>query len=305
MRQYLKMITGLTIQLYLCTATAQSPGMTGQAVSSVAETKATMPPTGAPVAKKSQQVTTANHQLPQHPNLTSTAKSVFTPAGVPMKWGGIGFAGDVFNRYPTSNSDTWSGGATAVVPFGDSDKIIGAAIALNNPDMGKNTKFGRNGTFALSLSRWLGDNTIAAGGIANMVPWGGLKDASKSYYGAVTQMFGATLNHAYHPMSVSFGLGTGSFAPLGKLDAAGQLISSEDNDLYPFVNAAFNITQDLAIAGDYYSETFAVGLSYNKVIILPFSFMLYAANLNHTVTAPSTTYGFRVATGFEFPSRMR
>ncbi len=247
----------------------------------------------------------------KHPHLTYTAKSVFTLAGVPMQWGGIGFSGGFFNRDPTSTRDTWPGGASAALPFGNSDKIIGGSVGVSWINLGNNdttnsttTNTSNNtGTVTLVFSRWLGKNTIATAGVLNLAPWGVMKQAPKSYTGALTQMFGANVFGGYHQMSASIGLGTGALGPLGSVS------STNDNNVYPFVNAAFNFTPNFAIAGDYYSETFALGLSYNTAIKfakpLPLSFMLFAGNLRHTSTAPSTTVGLRVSTGFALPSFKR
>ena len=243
----------------------------------------------------------------KHPHLTYTAKSVFTLAGVPMQWGGVGFSGGFFNGDPTSTRDSWPGGASAALPFGDSDKYIGGSVGVSWISLGNtessSTTSNNTGTVALVFSRWLGANTIATAGVLNLAPWGVMKQAPKSYTGALTQMFGANMLGGYHQMSASIGLGTGALGPLGSVS------SGNDNNVYPFVNAAFNFTPNFAIAGDYYSETFAVGLSYDTAIKfstpIPLSFMLFAGNLRHTSLAPSTTYGLRVSTGFELPSFKR
>ena len=250
----------------------------------------------------------AYEKMLKHPNLTYTAKSVFTPAGIPMSWGGVGFAVGTFNRYPTATKDAWPTGETLALPFGDSDKIIGGAVSVNwanltnnlypNPSYGNNT-----GTVSLTFSRWLAANTIASAGVINLAPWGLMNEAPHSYSAVITQMFGLPVAGSYHPMSASVGMGSGAFGPIG------QLGSITDSTIYPFVNAAFNFTPDIAIAGDYYAETFAVGLSYNTVIkipiMLPLSFMLFAGNLKHSDIAPSTVFGLRVSTGVALPSFKR
>lgn len=236
----------------------------------------------------------------QHPYFTYTAKSIYSPAAVPMQWGAIGVAGDVFNRYPSQLSDSWSGDVTVALPFGDSDKWIGGAVSIDNANLGKNSDFGAEGTVELVFSRWLAQSTIVTAGVSNLIPWGrGFKAAAKSYYGAVTQYFGLNLTET-HPISATFGLGTGSFSAYGEMDG-NEIAALHDSRLYPFANASFNITRDFAVIGDYYSETFAAGIAYNKVIVFPFSFQLYAGNLRHTDAAPSTTYGLRVAVGFDLP----
>ena len=315
-----KIIVPLLLQFIAGGAYAQSPAATQQAVESVpsaAQTQKPSTPKPKPNASKKEKaaylkawlespaVKQALTRFLKHPYLTNTANSVYTPAGVPMKWGGIGIAGDVFNRYPTQKTDTWSGGATVAIPFGDSDKWVGGAVSINNANLGKNSSFGQEGTIGLIFSRWFAKSTLATAGVANLVPWGpGFSNASKTYYGAVTQLFGPIINHETHTVSASIGIGSGAFAPLGELNAAGNLVALNDSRIYPFANAAFNVTRNLALVGDYYSETGAVGVSYNKQIILPFSFLLYAGNLRHTRTAPSTTFGLRIATGFALPGKL-
>lgn len=252
----------------------------------------------------------ALERMLKHPNLTYTAKSILTPAAIPMSWGGVGFSGGVVNRYPTATKDGWPSGASMALPFGDSDQLIGGAVSVNWSNFVNNTFInstaGNNnntGTVSLMFSRWLAANTIASAGVINLAPWGVLKQAPKSYNAVVTQMFGVRLAGSYHPMSASVGIGSGAFGPIG------QLGSLTDSKIYPFMNSAFNVTRNVAIAGDYYGDTFALGLSYNTVmkapITLPLSFMIFGANLKHSVIAPSSIFGLRVSTGVSLPSFKR
>ena len=240
-----------------------------------------------------------------HPNLTYTAKSIFTLAGVPMQWGGFGLSGGFSNRYPVQASgDSWPGGLSGVLPFGDSDKYLGGAVAAGwanqgNSGLADSDSSKNSGAMTLIFSKWIADNTIISGGVLSLASWGTSQHVPKSYTGVITQMFGPKIFGQYHPMSASVGCGTGSLAPIGSS------ASLHDSKIYPYVNSAFNFTQNFAVAGDYYSQTFAVGLSYNTAvnvgIPLPLSFMVFAGNLRHTALAPSTIYGLRVSTGFDFP----
>ena len=242
----------------------------------------------------------------KHPYLTYTSPSVFTPAGVPMKWGGIGFSAAGFSGYPvvSHGSNLYGGGGSVVLPVGDSDKIIGGAIAVS--DFGTQTTQqvpgGNTGAVSFLLSRWLGPTTMATAGVVNVAPWGNtLKQVGKTYYGAMTQRLGILTKNRMYVMSGSFGFGTGAFAPLGGLNNTGQLKAASDNQIYPFANLSFNFRPNIAVVGDYYSETFALGLAYNCAIErLPLSFLLFAGNLRHTETAPTTVFGLRVSTGFSF-----
>ena len=61
-------------------------------------------------------------QESKHPYHTNTAKSISSPAAVPMMWGGIGIGGAVWNRYPTATKNSWSGNGVIALPIGNSDK---------------------------------------------------------------------------------------------------------------------------------------------------------------------------------------
>ena len=253
---------------------------------------------------KKPEMRAAFERMMKHPNLTFTPKSVFTPAGVPMSWGGIGFSGGVVNRFPTATQNTWPGGASVALPFGDSDKTFGGVVGVNFSNFTNNIYYfpsnqSNTGTVSLAFSRWLSTNMIATVGIINLGPWGILKEAPKSYNGAVTYMFGADLLGGYHLMSASVGLGSGAFVPIG------QTGSATDGTVYPFANAAFNVTRQFAFVADYYENSFAVGAAYNTATTIPFSFMLYGGNLRPSTLAPYTMFGLRVSTGMALPTIQR
>lgn len=234
-----------------------------------------------------------------HPYHTNTAKSMASPAAVPMMWGGLGIGGSVWNRYPTAKKNSWSGNGVIALPFGNSDKYVGGSIGVNIDSLGKHARFAKHGAIGANLSKWLGKTTIATLGAGSLVPWGDFKDGAKTYYGAVTQEFGLPLGKRLHQMSVSGGLGTGGYAPAGSTRAL------HDSKVYPFVNTAFNFTNNLAVAADYYSQTYAVGASYNFNMFVPVGIVAYASNLRHTNLAPSTSYGLRVAIGLPLPAGLR
>jgi hypothetical protein len=163
-------------------------------------------------------------------------------------------------------------------------------------------RFGHQGGVGLTFSRYLAKDTIATAGVANIMPWGtGARLIGKSYYGALTQAFPPLFPGKMTAMSASFGLGTGAFSPIGKLNSLGVPKAFSDATLYPFANASVNLTPSLAIIGDYYSETGAIGITYNVPTGIPFNVMLFAANLHHTREAPSTSVGLQIATGVPFP----
>jgi hypothetical protein len=314
-----------TLAAISCNGFAVSPGATQQAIGSIQETAEApvkplpKPQKGKPLTKKQRHALIRkileskglNEYLIQklkHPYYSDTAKSVYTPVGTPMHWGGVGFASDTTSRYPSQLHTKANTGLTAALPFGDSEYSVGGAISAGTasftpilPAM-RNTQFGNQGSVGLMFSRWFGKNTIATAGVANLMPWGDVyRSAAKTYYGALTQLFAPTLQSAVYPISASLGLGTGSFNPIGQVDFAGRPTALNDHNVSVFANAAINLTPNLAFIGDYYSETFAVGLSYTKVILLPFNFMLYAGNLRHCAAAPSTTVGLRIALGLPLP----
>ena len=249
-------------------------------------------------------------QKMKHPYYTDTPKSVFTPAGTPMRWGGVGLAGNLANRYPSQTNNTYNSAFSAALPFGNSETSIGGALAVGSAQLGPSpllatrTRFGQQGSVGLTFSRWLAKSTIATAGVVNLIPWGAeSRLIAKSYYGGVTQVFGPTLKGTVHPIGVTLGLGTGGFTPMSQLDRNGLPSNLRDNKAAVFANASINLSSNLALIGDYYSETFAAGVGYNTVVVLPLSFMLYAGNLRHSRFAPSTTVGLRIAMGLPFPGQ--
>lgn len=240
----------------------------------------------------------------KHPFHTFTARSLFTPAGTHIQYGGIGVALNGFQGSPfiaDHSSQQYGGGGAVVLPLGDSDKIIGLALTagefgISNTNNNQNNS---SGNFSLMLNRWINKDTMIVAGSSNLVPWGNMMtQLGKSYYGAVTHMWGLNINNSIHAVSASAGIGTGLFAPIGAVTNFGILKSNQDTTVYPFANLAYNVTPSFSIIGDYYSETFAVGASYVNLKYLPLSFVIYLGNLRQTETAPGLIYGLRIATSF-------
>lgn len=142
---------------------------------------------------------------------------------------------------------------------------------------------------------------MATAGVGNLIPWGTAARAmGKSYYGAVTQYMGIPINHHRYALSASIGAGTGAFSPYSAVNHDGQLQALSDRNGTIFLNSALNLTNDVALVGDYYSHTYAVGLAYNLPYAIPINLMLYAANLKTSRLTPSSYVGLRVALGVPF-----
>lgn len=192
------------------------------------------------------------------------------------------------------------------MPFGDSDNSIGGVLSVGSSQLQptvppSSTKFGEQGAVGLAFSRWLFPSTISTAGAANLIPWGtGSRALGKSYYGAVTQYMGLPFNHQVYPLSASVGVGTGAYNPFSAINHAGMLESLSDRYATFFVNTSLNLTPDLTVVGDYYSETFAVGVAYNNHYLLPLNLMLFAANLKTSPLATSSYFGLRIALGVPF-----
>lgn len=244
--------------------------------------------------------------LLKHPYFTSTAKSIYSPAAVPFQWGGVGLASDTISRYPTQHGGSAKTNFGAALPFGDSENSIGGVLSIGTAQLQpttppSSTNFGDQGSVGLAFSRWLLPSSMAIVGVANMIPWGaGSRAMGKSYYGALTQYMGIPFNHKLYALSTSVGLGTGSFGPYGAVNHAGRFEALSDRNATVFVNSALNLSPDVAVVGDYYSETFAIGLAYNNRHIIPLNLMLYVANLNPRPIASSTYVGIRVSMGVPF-----
>lgn len=243
----------------------------------------------------------------KHPDFSATAKSVLSPAAVPFQWGGIGLASDSISRYPSQRNVSYKSGLSASLPFGDSDHAVGGVLSIGTAQLqplsppSPLTQFGHQGSVGLALSRWLLPRTIASAGVGNLIPWGtASRLVGKSYYGALTQYMGLPLNKKRYPLSASIGIGTGAFNPYSALNGNGQPKAFNDHNGTIFANTALNLTHDMALVGDYYSHTYALGLAYNLNYGVPLNVMLYAANLKTSPLAPSRYIGLRVAMGVPF-----
>ena len=144
-----------------------------------------------------------------------------TPSGYGASWGQAYVGGGVF--FPLEDGRT-DGSLSVGFGLGDAVKSVGVEINANITSVGggnSNFDFGDSGSLGFKVHKFLGNGTAVAVGYSNPVTWGDSNNAKDTIYGVVTKSFDLQPNDPDNtmPLTVSLGVGSGSFRSKGALRA--------------------------------------------------------------------------------------
>lgn len=179
-------------------------------------------------------------------------------AGTPTAFGasaGQGYVGGGL-FIPLEDGDV-DGSLAVGAGFGDPIKSVGVEVGVNFTSIGgQDFDFGDSGTVGLKVHKLLKDGTAVAVGWANPVKWGDAEDAEDTVYGVATKSFDLKPNDSNKlPLTVSLGVGTGSFRSKGAIDAG-------DNSVNFFAGAGLRVSPETAIVSSWTGSALNIGGSF-------------------------------------------
>ncbi|WP_017318157.1 hypothetical protein [Mastigocladopsis repens] len=183
------------------------------------------------------------------------ASSAGTPTGYGASWrqAYVGVGG-----YVPFDGDNIDGSASVGFGLGDAVKSIGAEISVNVTSLGgQNFDFGESGGIGLKLHKYFADGTAVAVGWSNPVKWGEVNNARDTFYGVVTKPFYLQPNNQL-PLTVSLGLGTGSFRSKGAIEA-------DENPINFFGSVGLRVAPQVSVVSSWTGNSLNVGGSFTPL----------------------------------------
>ncbi|MEL6602973.1 MAG: hypothetical protein AAFP20_07075 [Cyanobacteria bacterium J06614_10] len=182
-----------------------------------------------------------------------------TPSAYGADWGDafIGLAG-----VTAGNRSDLDGSASVGIGFGDAIRNIGAEVSVGIISL---DGFADDGIVGFKLHKVFPqvNNLAVAAGWSNAIKWGDANDAEDTFYGVVTQRFDLQPEKTNPlPLTVSLGIGTGSFRSTGAI-AAG------DNAPNLFGSLGLRVIPELSVVSGWTGSGLGLGVS-----AAPFEFPL-------------------------------
>jgi hypothetical protein len=180
------------------------------------------------------------------------ASSAGTPTAYGASWGQayVGVGG-----YLPFDGDNIDGSASVGFGLGDAVESIGAEINVNVTSLGgQNFDFGESGGIGVKLHKYFADGTAVAVGWSNPVKWGEVNNAKDTFYGVVTKSFYLQPNNQL-PLTVSLGVGTGSFRSKGAIEAG-------ENSVNFFGSVGLRVAPQVSVVSSWTGNSLNVGGSF-------------------------------------------
>jgi hypothetical protein len=209
--------------------------------------------------------------------------SAGTPTAYGASWGQAFIGGGAY--FPLDEGDV-DGSLTVGFGLGDPIKSAGLEVAVNIISVGGQEDnfgdFGDSGTVGLKLHRYFDDGTAFAVGWSNPIKWGEANRAKETLYGVLTKSF--------NPVTVSVGLGSGSFASKGARQAG-------DNAVNLFGSVGLRLAPEASLVSSWTGSSLNLGASFAPLkrtpLVINTIFTDVTDNLDNGV-------GFTLSAGYSF-----
>ncbi|ARV61140.1 hypothetical protein BZZ01_23220 [Nostocales cyanobacterium HT-58-2] len=187
------------------------------------------------------------------------ASSAGTPTAYGASWrqAYVGVGG-----YLPFDGNSIDGSASVGFGLGDAVESIGAEINVSITSLGgQNFDFGESGGIGIKLHKYFADGTAVAVGWSNPVKWGEVNNAKDTFYGVVTKSFYLQPNNQL-PLTVSLGVGTGSFRSKGALEA-------DENSVNFFGGLGLRVAPQVSVVSSWTGNSLNVGGSFTPLRQIP------------------------------------
>ncbi|MEL6161467.1 MAG: hypothetical protein AAFQ40_09785 [Cyanobacteria bacterium J06623_5] len=209
-----------------------------------------------------------------------------TPSAYGADWGDafIGLSG-----VTAGNRSDLDGSASVGIGFGDAIRNIGAEVSVGIISL---DGFADDGIVGFKLHKIFPqlDNLAVAAGWSNAIKWGDANDAEDTFYGVVTQRFDLQPEKSNPlPLTVSLGLGTGSFRSTGA-------IAADSNPPNLFGSVGLRVIPELSLVSGWTGSALGLGVS-----AAPFDFpLILTAGVSDLTDNTEEGPRFNASLGYSF-----
>ncbi|KAB8321104.1 hypothetical protein SD81_006300 [Tolypothrix campylonemoides VB511288] len=190
---------------------------------------------------------------------SAPASSAGTPTAYGASWGQayVGVGG-----YLPFDGDDIDGSLSVGFGLGDAVRSIGAEVNVNVTSLGgQNFDFAGSGGIGVKLHKYFDDGTAVAVGWSNPVKWGEVNNAKDTFYGVVTKSFYLQPNNQL-PLTVSLGVGSGSFRSKGAIEAG-------ENSVNFFGSVGLRVAPEVSVVSSWTGNSLNVGGSFTPLRTTP------------------------------------
>jgi hypothetical protein len=212
-------------------------------------------------------------------------------AGTPTAYGageGQGYVGA--GLYLPLDKGRSDGSLSVGVGSGDPVKSVAIEVSGDITSIGTQD-FGDSGQIGLKLHKYFEDGTAVAVGWANAIKWGDSKTAPDTVYGVVTKAFDLQPNAKNRlPLTVSLGVGTGSFRSEGD-------VTNNKQGVNLFGSLGLRVIPSTSIVTSWTGNTLNAGASIAPFKTAPIVVNAVFTDLTNTF---NNGVGFSLSSGYSF-----
>ncbi|WP_373462088.1 MULTISPECIES: hypothetical protein [unclassified Calothrix] len=227
------------------------------------------------------------------PRAASPGSSAGTPSAFGASWGQAFIGGGGFIPFDGKADGSLSVG----FGLGDAVKSVGLEVDINIYSVGGQKEllgdFGESGGVGFKLHKFFADGTAVAVAWSNPITWGEGNRAKDTIYGVVTRAFYLQPNSPNKlPLTVSLGVGTGSFRSLGALRDR-----SADNPPNFFGSLGLRVIPEASLVASWTGSALNLGASFAPFQNIPV--VINTIFTDVTDNSVSST-GFSLSAGYSF-----
>jgi hypothetical protein len=212
-------------------------------------------------------------------------------AGTPTAYGageGQGYVGA--GLYIPLDKGRSDGSLSIGVGSGDPVKSVAIEVSADITSIGTQD-FGDSGQIGLKLHKYFEDGTAVALGWSNAIKWGDSKTAPDTIYGVATKAFDLQPNAKNKlPLTVSLGVGTGSFRSEGD-------VTNNKQGVNVFGSLGLRVIPEASVVASWTGNTLNAGASFAPFKTAPIVINAVFTDLTNTF---NNGIGLSLSSGYSF-----
>lgn len=218
----------------------------------------------------------------------SPGSTAGTPSAFGASWGQAFIGGGLSIPFDRDRVDS---SFSAGFGFGDAKKSVGLEVSANVTSVSPDD-FADSGSVGFKLHRHLPGQMAVAVGWSNAIKWGDVNTAKDTFYGVVTRAFPLQPNNRNNtlPLTVSVGLGSGSFRSKGAIDR-------NENNVNVFGSLGLRVLPEVSFVSSWTGNRLNMGISLTPIQKTPLVVNVIFTDVTSNLR---TGAGFSLSAGYSF-----